>query len=193
MYLVQGYEHPLDTNNSSNLNFKDGKCFSKIHASLKEELIQQASYDHPNIEDDNAMLYKLLDTTTKSTSYNSTIQTFVENKDGVGSYNALYKDYSGKAKWEKQYAALVWGSQIENGKVPDLLRWLLMPQSTETIINGWSGQQLMLVSRYQLHDKDIFLWLILSIVPIQMCLLIFQQSSLIQTVWVQILRRQRST
>ena len=55
------------------------------------------------------MLYKLLDTATKSTSYNSMIQTFVEDEDGVGSYNALYKDYGGKAKWEKQYAALVLG------------------------------------------------------------------------------------
>ena len=69
MYLVRGYEQPPDANNSSSLDFKDGKCFSKIHASLKEELIRRASYDHPNTEDDNAMLYKLLDTATKSTSY----------------------------------------------------------------------------------------------------------------------------
>ena len=109
MYLVRGYKHPPDANNSSSLDFKDGKCFSKIHASLKEELIRRASYDHPNTEDDNAMLYKLLDTATKSTSYNSTIQTFVKDEDGVGSYNALYTDYGGKAKWEKQYSALVAG------------------------------------------------------------------------------------
>ena len=55
------------------------------------------------------MLHKVLDTATKATSYNSTIQTLIENEDGVGSYNVLYKDYGGKAKWEKQYAALVSG------------------------------------------------------------------------------------
>lgn len=53
------------------------------------------------------MLYELLDTATKATSYNSTLQSFVENEDGTASYNSLYKDYGGNAKWEKLYAALV--------------------------------------------------------------------------------------
>jgi hypothetical protein len=56
--------------------------------------------------DDNAMLYKMLDTATKSSSYNSTLKAFVENENGVASYEALYKDYGGNAKWEKQYSAL---------------------------------------------------------------------------------------
>ena len=104
---VRGDEEIPDANHSSILDFKDRKCFSKIHGSLIEELIRRASHDHPNTEDDNAMLYKLLDTATKSTSYNSTIQAFVEEEDGVGRYNALYKEYGGKAKWEKGYGALV--------------------------------------------------------------------------------------
>ena len=114
-YVIVDREIP-DANRSSILDFKDGKCFSRIHGSLKEELIQRASHDHPNTEDDIAMLYKLLDTATKSTSFNSTIQAFVEDEDGVGCYNALYKEYGGKAKWEKQYSALVIGLALRKWK-----------------------------------------------------------------------------
>ena len=54
------------------------------------------------------MLYKLLDTTSKPTSYNSTLQAFVEDEDGAASYAALYKDYGGNSKWEKH-----WNKKIE--------------------------------------------------------------------------------
>ena len=107
-YLIHGYEVPPDANTiSKDLDFEDGKCFCTTHSSLKEELIQRASLDHPNTADDSAMLYKLLDNATKSSPYNSTLKAFVKNEDGVASYEALYKDYGGNSKWEKQYDTLV--------------------------------------------------------------------------------------
>lgn len=99
LYLVCGFDEPPDTNTISNdLDFEDGKCFCSIHAPLKRELIQRASLDHPNTPDDNTMLYKLLDTASEATSYNSTLQAFVEDEDGAASYAALYKDYGGNSK-----------------------------------------------------------------------------------------------
>ena len=56
-----------DANTDNTLwDFEQGKCYSKEHGSLKQELIHRSTQDHPNTNDNNNLLYRLLDTATKN-------------------------------------------------------------------------------------------------------------------------------
>ena len=100
-------DKPPDANSDDTLwDFEQGKCYSKEHGSLKQELIHRSTHDHPNTNDDNAMLYRLLDTATKGTQYHSTLSKFSDDEDGQSAYDALYDQHGGNAKWEKAYETM---------------------------------------------------------------------------------------
>ena len=96
-----------DANTDDTLwDFEKGKCYSKEHGSLKQELIHRSTQDHPNTNDDNNLLYRLLDAATKGTQYHSTLDKFSEDEDGQSAYDALYDQHGGNAKWEKAYETM---------------------------------------------------------------------------------------
>ena len=69
-----------DANTDDTLwDFEQGKCYSKEHESLKQVLIHRSTHDHPNTNDDNNSLYRLLDAATKGTQYHSTLDKFSED------------------------------------------------------------------------------------------------------------------
>ena len=96
-----------DANTDDTLwDFEQGKCYSKEYGSLKQELIHRSTHDHPNTNDDNNLLYRLLDAATKGTQFHSTLDKFSEDEDGQSAYDALYDQHGGNAKWEKAYETM---------------------------------------------------------------------------------------
>lgn len=85
LHPLCGYEIPPDANtDSKKLFFLTDKCYSPKAGSLKEELIKRASTDHLNFKENNNMLYKLFDSSLKTTTFHSTLQPFEETEDGQG-------------------------------------------------------------------------------------------------------------
>ena len=74
------------------------KPHSNIYGSVKEELIQRCSHDHPSFSDDNESVYLKLEEATRDTKFSTTIKSF--KKDGRGAYMALIAQHAGDDKWQ---------------------------------------------------------------------------------------------
>ena len=72
------------------------------HGSVKLELVNRASHDHPLFCDNNSKLYYLLEEATRSTQYAASIKPFQRRKDGRGAWFALIGQYAGQDKWEAE-------------------------------------------------------------------------------------------
>ena len=100
-------ETPEDVNTDSDtFDFIKDRCYSKKYASLKEELIKRASYDHLNFKEDNGMLFKLLDKALQGTTYHSTLQPYIVTEDGQAVALPLFNQYGGKTQWEAAYKSM---------------------------------------------------------------------------------------
>ena len=75
---------------------------STEHVSMLGDLIARASHTLARFRDDNSVVYYHLDEATRGTSYEASIKTFQKQKDGMGAWKALTRQYAGKDKWEAE-------------------------------------------------------------------------------------------
>ena len=78
------------------------QLFSKLHRSIKADLIHCASHCHGLFRDDNAQVYYKLEEATRGTAYADSIKPFEWTKNGRGAFLALRSQYDGKDKYEAE-------------------------------------------------------------------------------------------
>jgi hypothetical protein len=91
-----------------------GQPHSATAGSVKVELINRGSHNHPFFRDNRATVYYKLEEATRGTLYAALIKPFQKFKDGRGAFDAIINQFAGKDKWEskiKTKEALLHGVQ----------------------------------------------------------------------------------
>ena len=69
--------------------------------SILDELIARLDHDHPLYKSDNAMVYSMLEETTRGTVYAPTIKPYGRRKDGRAAWLSMISSHAGNDKWEQ--------------------------------------------------------------------------------------------
>ena len=72
---------------------------SEATRSIKQELIERTSHDHPLYRNDNETIYHKMEEATRGTSYTASITPFQRHKDGRGAFMAIKSQHAGDDKW----------------------------------------------------------------------------------------------
>ena len=75
---------------------------SKIHGSVKADLINRASHNHPLYRDDNADVYFRLEEALRGTSFVASIKPFQRARNGRDAFFAVRNQYAGEDKWQAE-------------------------------------------------------------------------------------------
>ena len=81
-----------------------GKPYSDEHGSVVNELIARASHTHDLFQEDNKLVFCLLEEALRATSYAASLSPFKGRNrfDGRGAWFALIAQFIGKDKWQKE-------------------------------------------------------------------------------------------
>ena len=79
-----------------------GQPHSSKASSIKQELIDRGSYNHPLFCDGRAAVYYNLEEATRGTTYAASTKPFQCRKDGRGAFEAIINQFTGKHKWESE-------------------------------------------------------------------------------------------
>ena len=79
-----------------------GKAFGES-GSVIEELIVRLNHNDPLFANNNATVYSMLEESTRSTVYVSTVKQYSRRKDGRGAWFSMVNSHAGKEKWEKLF------------------------------------------------------------------------------------------
>jgi hypothetical protein len=91
-----------------------GKSYGES-GSVVDELIKRMSHTNPLFNNDNAMVFALLDQATRGTIYAMTIKPYARKKDGRTAFMTLISSHAGKDKWEQ--------TQLERTKFLTNTKW----------------------------------------------------------------------
>ena len=83
-----------------------GKCYSKKHGSLRNELIARRTHNDGVYDHNNVIVYNHMETALKGTKFASILTDFEKTKDGRAIWLALMKYHGGEERWEKSCATL---------------------------------------------------------------------------------------
>ena len=75
-----------------------GKCYSKKHGSLRNELIARRTHSDGVYDNNNTLVYNHLETALKGTKFASILTDFEKTKDGRAVWLALMKNHGGKER-----------------------------------------------------------------------------------------------
>ena len=84
-----------------------GKCYSDLHGSLCEELVNRKSHSCACVEIDKVALYHLLCPALQDGPLESALQPYEKSKDGILAIKSMYAQHGGKPKWEKAHSSQV--------------------------------------------------------------------------------------
>ncbi len=83
-----------------------GKCYSKKHGLLRNELIACRTHNDGVYDNNNVIVYNHMETALKGTKFASILTEYEKTKDGRAVWLALMKYHGGEERWEKSYTTL---------------------------------------------------------------------------------------